>query len=109
MRRIFSLILLAILVAAMVSGLQAQKIEIQPEAFSSLAIHPDGTVLTWGYNWAGQLGDGTLDNRYTPIRVVKGAYVGSTYLGDNPGNPIIEAEIGYQHSIALATNESVYT
>src|SRR6266536_6251721 len=29
----------------------------------------DGTVMAWGYNAQGQLGDGTNTNRYTPVVV----------------------------------------
>jgi alpha-tubulin suppressor-like RCC1 family protein len=44
----------------------------------SVALASDGTVRTWGYNPAGQLGDNTTTNRTTPIKV-KGAG-GSGYL-----------------------------
>ncbi|MFG2819837.1 CARDB domain-containing protein [Kitasatospora sp. NPDC048365] len=33
----------------------------------SLALRADGTVLAWGSNSVGQLGDGTLTQRYTPV------------------------------------------
>ncbi len=35
----------------------------------SLALHHDGTLWAWGYNYDGQLGDGTNDNRNTPVQV----------------------------------------
>ena len=35
----------------------------------SLALKTDGTVFSWGYNWAGQLGDGTTTQRNTPVAV----------------------------------------
>ncbi len=35
----------------------------------SLALASDGTVWAWGYNAFGQLGDGTLTNRSTPVQV----------------------------------------
>jgi alpha-tubulin suppressor-like RCC1 family protein len=38
----------------------------------NLAVRADGSVVTWGWNAYGQLGDGTLSNRWTPV-VVPGA------------------------------------
>ena len=35
----------------------------------SLAIKSDGTLWTWGYNFYGQLGDGTGTNRNVPIQI----------------------------------------
>jgi alpha-tubulin suppressor-like RCC1 family protein len=37
--------------------------------FHTLSVQQDGTVHGWGGNWAGQLGDGTLIARPSPIRV----------------------------------------
>src|SRR5215510_3737124 len=39
----------------------------------SLALKSDGTVLAWGDNSGGQLGDGTSDTRLTPVHVTCGA------------------------------------
>jgi alpha-tubulin suppressor-like RCC1 family protein len=35
----------------------------------SLALLSDGTVMAWGYNGYGQLGDGTFDTRTAPVPV----------------------------------------
>ncbi|WFE39282.1 RCC1 domain-containing protein [Micromonospora sp. WMMD998] len=37
--------------------------------FHSMALLRDGRLVTWGMNSDGELGDGTLDNRSTPVRV----------------------------------------
>lgn len=37
--------------------------------YHSLALRADGSVWTWGYNFAGQLGDGTTTTRNRPVRV----------------------------------------
>ncbi len=37
--------------------------------YHSLALRADGSVWTWGYNQAGQLGDGTTTTRSRPVRV----------------------------------------
>ncbi len=34
-----------------------------------IALKSDGTLWAWGYNWAGQLGDGTNTNRWSPIQI----------------------------------------
>lgn len=33
----------------------------------SLALHADGRIRAWGYNFYGQLGDGTMDDRNLPV------------------------------------------
>jgi len=76
----------------------------------SIALAEDGTVYSWGRNWAGQLGDNTTSQRNTPVKVLKGAYSeGTTYLGDNGSNPIIAVVLGKDHSIALTEDGTVYT
>jgi alpha-tubulin suppressor-like RCC1 family protein len=37
--------------------------------YHSVAITVDGTVLSWGPNWYGQLGDGTMATRFIPVPV----------------------------------------
>jgi alpha-tubulin suppressor-like RCC1 family protein len=37
--------------------------------FHSLALKKDGTIWAWGYNNAGQIGDGTFDDRFTPTQI----------------------------------------
>jgi alpha-tubulin suppressor-like RCC1 family protein len=35
----------------------------------SIALKDTGMVYTWGENLGGQLGDGTIINRWTPVEV----------------------------------------
>ncbi|MBK7958375.1 MAG: hypothetical protein IPK03_09800 [Bacteroidetes bacterium] len=75
----------------------------------NLALAKDGTVYSFGLNSVGQLGNGTLVNQSIPVRVLKGLYVGTTFLGDNPANPIVEISTGLSHSMALAKDGTMYT
>jgi alpha-tubulin suppressor-like RCC1 family protein len=51
-------------------GFLKQIVAIEAGRFHSLALKSDSTVLAWGYNNFGQLGDSTIGiNRYTPVKV----------------------------------------
>jgi alpha-tubulin suppressor-like RCC1 family protein len=64
-------------------------------AFHSLALMPDGTVMAWGDNSRGELGDGTLNRRITPVIV--------------PGlSDVVAIAAGYNSSFALARDGSVW-
>jgi alpha-tubulin suppressor-like RCC1 family protein len=62
----------------------------------SLALLSNGTVMAWGNNEDGQLGDGTLTNRTTPVAVHGLSDVTAIAAGGN-------------HSMALLANGTVYT
>ncbi|QGQ96697.1 hypothetical protein EHS13_18330 [Paenibacillus psychroresistens] len=68
-------------------------------AYHSLAIKTDGTLWAWGRNHLGELGNGTSgDNKkdiYAPIQVV-----GVT--------DIIKVAAGYEHSLALKSDGTVW-
>lgn len=51
----------------------------------SCAITPQGALKCWGGNWAGQLGDGTDEDRLTPIQV-QGLESGVTNVSANGDN-----------------------
>jgi alpha-tubulin suppressor-like RCC1 family protein len=40
--------------------------------YFSLILKTDGTLWACGYNYYGQLGDGTTATRYTPVQVMSG-------------------------------------
>jgi alpha-tubulin suppressor-like RCC1 family protein len=69
----------------------------------SLALRKDGTISAWGYNYDGQLGDGTTsqnkhdeENKYAPVSV-----------GGVENVAAIAA--GYYHSVALKSDGTVWT
>ena len=66
--------------------------------YFSIALATDGTVYAWGLNSEGQLGDNSTTNRSTPVKVLDGAYSGTTYLGDDSDNKITAVTAGYFHS-----------
>ncbi|MGJ5814091.1 RCC1-like domain-containing protein [Paludibaculum fermentans] len=62
----------------------------------SLALRSDGTVWAWGLNAAGQLGDGTTNDRSIPVQV--------------PGLAgITSIAAGYAHSMARRSDGVVFT
>jgi hypothetical protein len=64
----------------------------------SLALKSDGTLLAWGANFSGELGDGSSTDRTTPVAVV----------GANSNN-IVAIAAGLNHSVALRKDGSVLT
>jgi uncharacterized repeat protein (TIGR01451 family) len=66
-----------------------------PGGFHTTALKSDGTVWTWGFNHAGQLGDGTNFLSTTPIQVIGMTDVFDVYQGG-------------AHSLALKTDGSVW-
>src|SRR5207247_2415651 len=63
----------------------------------TLALKSDGSVLAWGFNGNGELGDGTTTNRTTPV--------GVTGLG--AGSGVVAISAGEAHSLALKSDGSV--
>jgi len=61
----------------------------------SLALKSDGTVWAWGYNFFGQLGDGTNIHRNTPVQV-------SGLTG------AVQVSAGSYHSLALKSDGTVW-
>ncbi|MBI5207101.1 MAG: Ig-like domain-containing protein, partial [Candidatus Firestonebacteria bacterium] len=64
-------------------------------ASHSIALNNDGTVWTWGNNYYGQLGDGSITERHSPVQV--SGLTGITAIGG-----------GGRHSIALKKDGTVW-
>jgi alpha-tubulin suppressor-like RCC1 family protein len=64
----------------------------------SVALKQDGTVLAWGNNTSGEVGNGTTTNQLTPV-VVKG-------LG--AGSGVVAIAAGSDFSLALKSNGTVF-
>ena len=72
----------------------------------SLAVGSDGNAYAWGYNYYGQLGDGTRDDKHAPVMVRK---------PDRKAYPDLPADFTYvqisaggYHSLALGSDGNVY-
>lgn len=61
----------------------------------TLAVRSDGTLWAWGSNAFGQLGDGTFDDRLSPVQIGE----------DNDWKEVIA---GTHHSMALKTNGKLW-
>lgn len=76
---------------AAISGVVA----IAAGGYHSLALKSDGTVWSWGSNFAGEIGDGTISVRATPVQV--------TGISG-----IIAISAGSIHSMALKSDGTLY-
>ena len=63
----------------------------------ALALKSDGSVVAWGSNFGGQLGDGTTSQRTSPTAV----------SGLGPGSGVVAVAAGASHSVALLSNGAV--
>ncbi|MGX4654289.1 RCC1 domain-containing protein [Micromonospora sp. SCSIO 07396] len=70
----------------------------------SLALRSDGTVVAWGGNQSGQLGDGTTVDRTTPVRVCA---VGQVAPCTSFLTGVIAIAAGSNHNLALLRDRTV--
>jgi alpha-tubulin suppressor-like RCC1 family protein len=68
--------------------------QVSGGASHSLVLHANGTVTAQGYNFYGQLGDGTSQESTAPVAV------------KNLTN-VVEVDAGYEHSLALLADGTV--
>ena len=72
----------------------------------SLAVGSDGNAYAWGYNYYGQLGDGTRDDKHAPVRVRTPDR--STYPDLPADFTYLQVSAGAQHSLALGSDGNAY-
>ena len=81
--------------------LQLQEIQhVSAGSRHSLAVTTSGRVYAWGYNFYGQLGDGTTTNRTIPTLI--------SFTGLQSGETIQSVEADGSHSLAVTTSGRVY-
>ena len=74
--------------------------QISTGFYRTCAIASDGQAYCWGYNWFGQLGDGSYMDSSIPIAIdTTGALYGKT---------IKQISTGYYHTCAIASNNTAY-
>jgi alpha-tubulin suppressor-like RCC1 family protein len=91
---VFSLLLICGLTLPSTGNCQCWQ-SLTSGGFFSLAIKNDGTLWAWGSNQYGQLGDGTLIDKYTPIQI-------------GVGNNWASISAGYHHSVAIKTDGTLW-
>ena len=72
----------------------------------SLAVGSDGNAYAWGYNYYGQLGDGTTTNRTTPVMVKTPDR--KTYPDLPEDFTYVQVSAGQSHSLAIGSDGYVY-
>ncbi len=81
-----------------IPGGAADVIAFVASAIHGLALKADGTVLAWGTNVLGTVGDGTFTSRLTPVQV----------SGFGASSGVIEIATGLSHSVAAKADGSVW-
>ena len=76
-------------------------VAIAAGAYHSLALCSDGSLVAWGSNYNGQIGDNTLIQRMAPAAVFSGT--GSALLG----RTVVSIRAGQDHSVAQCSDGSV--
>jgi alpha-tubulin suppressor-like RCC1 family protein len=82
-------------------GTLSNVVAISAGAYDNLALLSDGTVVAWGYNDEGELGDGETTQSDVPVQV-KGAGGSGTLSG------VSAISAGVDFSLALLSNGTVY-
>ncbi|MCU6710970.1 Ig-like domain-containing protein [Paenibacillus sp. J5C_2022] len=75
---------------------------IDSNVFHSAMLKEDGTLLAWGFNQHGQLGNGTNASSAVPVQVVDSAT-------GQPLRDISQVSVGYHFTLALKNDGTVWT
>ncbi|MBD2863349.1 RCC1 domain-containing protein [Paenibacillus oceani] len=81
---------------------QDKPAKISANTFHNVLLDSDGTLLAWGLNSFGQLGNGTTASSRTPVRVLDS-------VSHQPLNDISEVGAGYYYSLALKKDGTVWS
>lgn len=90
-------------VAVTTSGALSGKtvIAISAGAYHSMALCSDGTLVTWGANWYGQLGNNTTTQNLVPVAV--------NSFGVLPGKTVKSIGVGAYHCVAICSDGTAAT
>jgi alpha-tubulin suppressor-like RCC1 family protein len=78
-------------------GPDANVIAISAGNYHAMALKADGTVVAWGDNLFGQVGDGTTFAKLEPTQVI----------GLGPGSQVVQISAGFNHSFARRADGTV--
>ena len=77
-------------------------IKLSLGSYHSSAITTAGRIFSWGYNYDGQLGDGTIINRNTPVDITNGFNL-------SVGETITNVTLGSYYSSAITSEGRFFT
>ena len=90
-RSIWLTIFVTLLILAGGPAVSHAAMDISAGYYHTLALKEDGTVLAWGQNNNGQLGDGTNEDRHEPVQVTGLSEIAAIAAGVNH-NAVLKAD-----------------
>ena len=87
-------------------GLRFNQVSASANASYSLAVGSDGNAYAWGYNYNGQLGDGTRGDKHAPVMVRTPDR--STYPDLAEDFTYLQVSAGGTHSLAVGSDGNAY-
>jgi alpha-tubulin suppressor-like RCC1 family protein len=83
-------------------GYLTDVVAVEAGGYHVMALKSDGTVRAWGANHFGELGDGTGENKSTPVQVHKGNWSSEFLTG------VKDIAVGVNRSLALKNDGTVW-